>query len=91
MANLSAELVNITAAVGIFAVSRFISAISAASQRNHTPRHASGGNADDTPAETAPEDAAETANESAAESGEAAASDKSQDCAESSADNRADG
>ncbi|MFR5890046.1 MAG: hypothetical protein ACLUFM_03600 [Lachnospiraceae bacterium] len=79
------------AAVGIFAVSRFISAISAASQRNHTPRHASGGNADDTPAETAPEDAAETANESAAESGEAAASDKSQDCAESSADNRADG
>lgn len=79
------------AAVGIFAVSRFISAISAASQRNHTPRHASGGNADDTPAETANEDAAETANESAAESGEAAASDKSQDCAESSADNRADG
>ena len=79
------------AAVGILAVSRLISALSAASQRNHTPRRASGGNTDDTPAESAPEDASETANESAAESDEVAASGKSHDCAESSADDRADG
>ena len=76
------------AAVAILAVSRLISALSAASQRNHTSCCASDGNAPaESAADTITESSPENASESTSESGEAAASDKTHNCA----DERADG